>query len=305
MTPAKVLDGIPVAAKPDEAVGVAIRVSLAAGLRGLLLHALAAKRDDVEGVHEMRKAARRLRAMLQSFRPFTDRNWTEGMIERLRWIGRVLGAVRDLDVLRERLIIAAREIALDPADFLSALDERRIEPCRALAAELEGETFWDLIRALSSAVPHPPVTRDADQACEDALPAVAHKAWKRLAKRARELDPSDEDTDFHEVRIRTKRLRYVAEAAAATLERDHAKAAAQLARSANKLLDLLGGHQDAVVARAWIRDVAASRPEDAPLQFGAGRLVQHLQQDIGAARAQYNKLWDKLDSSELRDWMKR
>lgn len=302
-TPAKALDGVPAAAKPDDPVVVAVRVSLAFGLRGLLLHAMAARRDEVEGVHEMRKAARRLRAMLQSFRPFTERAWTEGLIERLRWVGRVLGAVRDLDVLRDRLIVAAREISVDPAAFLTALDDRRVEPRHELSTALDGDAFWELILTLSRAIAHPPVIADARKPCGRAVRSVAHKAWKRLAKRGRALDPTDEDTDFHEVRIRTKRLRYVSEAAAATLD-DDAEPAAQLARRASKLLEVLGGHQDAVVARAWIRDVAASQPGNAPLQFAAGRLVEHLQQDIRAAREQYLKLWDKLDSTKLRRWMK-
>ena len=64
-------------------------------------HAGGARRGtDPEDVHEMRTAARRLRAILRAVRSGFDRAWVEALRSELDWLGSTLGAVRDLDVLR-------------------------------------------------------------------------------------------------------------------------------------------------------------------------------------------------------------
>src|ERR1700682_1745703 len=55
---------------------------------------------DPEDVHEMRTAVRRLRAILRAVQSAFDRAWVESLRSELDWLGTVLGAVRDLDVLR-------------------------------------------------------------------------------------------------------------------------------------------------------------------------------------------------------------
>ena len=55
--------------------------------------------DDPEGVHQARVATRRLRSDLKTLRPVLDRAWSEPLREELRWIGGLLGRVRDADVL--------------------------------------------------------------------------------------------------------------------------------------------------------------------------------------------------------------
>ena len=54
---------------------------------------------DVEELHQMRVATRRLRAFLRAGRDLLDPVWAEPLREELRWLGGVLGRVRDLDVL--------------------------------------------------------------------------------------------------------------------------------------------------------------------------------------------------------------
>src|SRR5439155_1175905 len=67
-------------------------------------HAAGARRGtDPEDVHEMRTAARRLRAILRAVRSGFARAWVEALRSELDWLGSTLGAVRDLDVLREHL----------------------------------------------------------------------------------------------------------------------------------------------------------------------------------------------------------
>jgi len=58
--------------------------------------------DDPEAVHSARVATRRLRSDLRTFRPILDAPWSEALRAELRWLGELLGRVRDADVLLAR-----------------------------------------------------------------------------------------------------------------------------------------------------------------------------------------------------------
>ena len=59
--------------------------------------------EDPEGVHKARVAARRLRSDLRTFRPYLDRDWADALRDEIGWLGRLLGPVRDAEVLAARL----------------------------------------------------------------------------------------------------------------------------------------------------------------------------------------------------------
>ncbi len=63
----------------------------------------ALKGKDIEGVHDMRVASRRLRAALEIFRDVFSRKQYRELREEVKRIADALGEVRDLDVLQERL----------------------------------------------------------------------------------------------------------------------------------------------------------------------------------------------------------
>jgi CHAD domain-containing protein len=103
-----------------------VLTALGAQLRAIHAHARGARVGrDPEDLHEMRVAVRRLRAILRAGRALFERKWTEDLRGELRWLGRALGRVRDLDVLlaslRARLEAALRHPRVVAAD-LSLLD---------------------------------------------------------------------------------------------------------------------------------------------------------------------------------------
>jgi len=89
-----------------------------------------------------------------------------------------------------------------------------------------------------------------------------------------------------------KRARYAADLAAHEL----GPAGAKFVSVAKQMQDVLGAHQDAVVAQTRIRDWAASSftPETG---FAAGRLVQLERDRMAAARRDWPALWTKLDDA--------
>ena len=63
----------------------------------------------IEGVHQCRVALRRLQSAFKIYRPLLRRKRIEPVAESVRWLGKILGAARDLDVLQVELLDPAIE----------------------------------------------------------------------------------------------------------------------------------------------------------------------------------------------------
>ena len=91
--------------------------------------------------------------------------------------------------------------------------------------------------------------------------------WGHLKKLCDALGPDSADAELHEARIRAKRVRYAAE----VLTPVFGKPARTFARRAETLQQVLGSHQDAVMAIAWLREQAGGATPR--VAFTAGRLA--------------------------------
>ena len=89
--------------RPRDPAAHAVRAAIAAGVRRMILNDPRTRLGEVEPLHQMRVGTRRLRSDLRTFRPLLDKDWAESLRAELKWLGSSLGAVRDLDVLLERL----------------------------------------------------------------------------------------------------------------------------------------------------------------------------------------------------------
>jgi len=282
-----------------------VRAALSAGLQALLANEPAARAGEPEGVHQMRTAGRRMRGELRAFRPLIDANWAEALVVDLRWLGGVLGAARDLDVLRAGLAESAVDLREPLAPLFAVLDERCGTARAVLREALESDRYRSLLERLARSAREPSLTAAADEPCRDALPPLVAELWERLKKRGRRLQPTDSNEAFHAVRIRAKRVRYAGEAASRALGTRSSKAAARFARRAKRVQDALGRHQDAVVAASVIEREAAARLDDAAFQRAAGRLIERQAQAARTARAEFARAWKKLDRKRVTSWMKR
>src|SRR5271166_3376151 len=100
--------------------------------------------DEFDAVHQMRITTRRLRAALRSFGQVIPRSDTERLAAELRWLGGLLGAARDGEVLPAHLQASLR---LVPVELLIGPVQARVQghyaPRRAAARA-------ELIEALDS-----------------------------------------------------------------------------------------------------------------------------------------------------------
>jgi CHAD domain-containing protein len=235
---------------------------------------------DPESLHDMRVAVRRLRALLRAGRGLVATDTAE-LDGRLKELGRVLGEVRDLDVLLERLEGEAAELdgedATQARSLLAALrTERSCSRARLLAA-LRSDEYVALLDGTAGTIDGLVPSR-----ADVSLDELADRAFARLGKAMRKLPDEATDEELHAVRKKGKRARYAGELAGRK----------QLVQRAKKLQDVLGEHQDAVVAAERLRGLAA---DASPAQaLAAGRLVEREEARRVEARAVWPKAWKRL-----------
>ena len=115
----------------------------------------------------------------------------------------------------------------------------------------------------------------------------------------RELDDDPPDEELHAVRIRAKRCRYAAEAVAPAI----GKAAKRFAAAVEGVQEVLGEHQDAVVAGQWLRDhAAAAAGSPVECAFVAGELAALEEVAAKRSRAEWRKAWKRAKRAN-RGWM--
>ena len=281
----------------------AIQAALGRGLRRILVNDAGARLGDEEAVHQMRVGTRRLRSDLRTFKPLLVPEVTERLRDELRWLGDVLGGVRDLDVIGDRLRRQSKGLEDELGPLFSLIESRHAEARKKLLEALRSDRYVALLNSLVGANHSPPLSRSAWKPSAAVLPPLVARPWRKLQREGRALRPEDPSDAFHRLRIRAKRARYAAEAVAPALGRERARRARRLARRAAALQDLLGTLQDTVVARALLREAAGLNKQDGPFNLALGRLLEREEAADRSARAEFPALWKKTDRKRVGDWL--
>lgn len=245
--------------------------------------------DDPDAVHDFRVAVRRMRSVLKSTRALFDEDWLKALREELRWIGAELAAARDLDVL---LVSLRRKAGPDEVPVVKLLETERRRAWKRARTALSGERYLKLLDRLTAAVDAPPV-RQADLS----LDALAGREFKKLRRAARKLGPKASADQVHRVRILAKRARYAAELAEPVV----GKRARRFVEAAKRFQDVVGSHQDAVVAADRIRGVV-DRTKSMECAFAAGRLVERTTARRRKARRALPRAWKRLERQGRKAW---
>ena len=276
--PAKLDSG----ASPVEALRAALRDQLSL----ILTHDPGTRLGtDAEDLHQLRVATRRLRAFLRASRSFVDQQWAEELRAELGWLGSELGRVRDLDVLIEHLREESASLERDETKafrpVLTALGRERGRQRRTLLRGLESDRYLALLDRLETV--EPPILE-----AEITLETIWRREFRRLRRAMKELGPAPVDAVLHSARIHAKRARYAAELARPAL----GKRAVPFLDAAKELQDVLGIHQDAVVAEQVLRDSVADQPAAG---VAVGRLIERERQRRVEMRSTYRAAWKQLD----------
>ncbi len=209
--------------------------------------------DDVDAIHDFRVGLRRLRSLLRSFRPLLDEKWAGESRVKLAWLDSFIMPVRDGDVLKLRLLASAERLKgdLDPdvIDSLVGLLELHSRKDRArLKIAMESQKCTDLLNEISGWNMHTIKVLNQESSPVELLKELNKVTWKAIKKEGDEIRQDSSDHKLHELRIKIKRARYLAEACAPVV----GKKLKERAKQYEEMQNILGDHQDSFVISQWL-----------------------------------------------------
>ena len=174
--------------------------------------------EDIEGVHQMRVAIRRLRSALRDFSPFLKKRFLKDAKKDLKRLSDALGAARDLDV--EIAALEKFRAKAEHENIKTALG-KMIEKCRArreakqapLTESLETSTLEKVRERFLAALDE---TVNAGGKAENLTPRdagreVISNCLSEFCNLSDSLYEPFKCEKLHELRIAAKRLRYAIE----------------------------------------------------------------------------------------------
>lgn len=251
--------------------------------------------DDIEALHRMRVAIRRMRAVIRSFAEALPPELL-AQREEWRWVGDALGEVRDLDVQIEAL--DASDAALAP--LREQLQDARRDARAALLAALNSTRYEALTAGMAEALRGASTSTEAGtRPARLAVPGLLRRARKRLRRTVRRLAGDAPASEYHRARIRAKRVRYATECVADL----YGEPARELIDALKNVQDVLGRSQDASIAITRLQGIAcADRDTPAGTLFAMGRLAEREARVLATrdeafrvAWARFRKCWKRFD----------
>jgi CHAD domain-containing protein len=265
--------------------------------------------DATDAVHKMRVATRRLRSALTTFKPLFDPDVAGPLRDELKWLAGELGAARDAEVMRDRVLAAveAEERGVEAHPGADAADSELGAAYRTahdrVLAELDGDRYHAILTALDGLVTAPPLTERAAAEAGKTLPPLVARSYKKVRKLVKQADATSAGPEreelLHDARKAAKRARYAGESVSQTFGKD----AVAFAKAMEEVQEALGEHQDSVLTRERLRDLAR-HTSSTDAAFLYGRL--HALEEAGAKRTQehFDAAWKAAGRKSLHRWLR-
>ena len=255
--------------------------------------------EGPEPLHKLRVTARRIDTVLSLFRGFLPAGVVRSR-PKLRALLDAVGEVRDVDIRLDAVstfrgnLTESERPALDP--LLRHLESERAQArsrmLRALDAKSTREWLDTLPNQLARTAPPTQSASSRNAAALTVLPGLIRKRYRKLRKCARRLTPESSLTEFHQVRVRTKKLRYALEVVAPTYARPTDKMLSAL----HKLQGRLGTQHDADVISRYLTQLAAQAPANftPATLFLMGRMAERYARQAIRMGRKIEKPWGKV-----------
>jgi CHAD domain-containing protein len=275
--------------------------------------------DDIEELHDMRVATRRMRAALRVFGEYLDMSAMKPFAKDLQRAGRALGAVRDLDVLQQKTLcyVAAlppqRANELEP--LFAVIQAEHQKARQALLDFLDSPRYERFKKRFSKFLKKPgaaavPVFTEQGETRPQRIRHVVPVVIQRRLAAVRAYEGYLEGPDvplerLHRLRIAFKSLRYTLEFFREVLGPD----TRHLIEELKQVQDHLGDLQDAVVTCTIVRDflnwgtwgnkgstknIASFKPVIAP---GVVSYLSVRQAELQRLVAEFPAVWDRMQQS--------
>lgn len=231
--------------------------------------------QDLEGIHDLRTGARRLRAAVQLLADHLPKTRRRALGRGLRRLMAALAPARDLDVLRQAVAGNPLLEAAEAGRLHAALDRRLARAVQRVHAFLAGPAYGQLrddlhVAADAVAAGGPPVRLAGPERILRAVATVLQAqptGWE---------DAPDEG--LHELRKQVKGLRYCLEAFAG----QYGRPLARLIARCRELQEALGAIQDAAAFALLLRGCRT---------FGAGQFLACARLHAAEVRQRLAAVW--------------
>ncbi len=264
--------------------------------------------EDIEGVHQVRVAFRRMRSALSAFRSAVPKDATAAWADDMRWLAGECGPARDLDVfIDEGLEPLQGKLSLPGADEMMAVaGEHRAMAYETVRRMLDSERYarfktefpdWLARQGWSTGQLS---QKHRKRLAGNVVPyarTLLDTLERRVLSTGSHVD-QDAAADMHSLRIECKKLRYAAEffyPLFAGMDEfiGHMKG----------LQDLLGVMNDVAVMGDLLNTLLAEEKDSALLQY-AGGLVGWRTRQYHEIKGSFNERWDEFVQAK-HPWWKR
>jgi CHAD domain-containing protein len=250
---------------------------------------------DIENLHDFRVAVRRTRSTLKLGRAALPEVMRRRWEPAFKWLGDLSTPVRDLDVYEQELpTMASWLVSADSADlepFATHLRSRRVAERDDLVRGLRSVRFRRLVTTWQGELTRladPLEDTDRPLSAGELADSCISRAYKRVMRGGTAISADSPGEDLHELRKRSKELRYCLEVFAPVIDQASGKSAI---RALKGLQDVLGRFQDCEVQSRVLRDFADQmKSEAAPsgAMLAIGELIGHLDAEKARARREYD-----------------
>jgi triphosphatase len=284
----------PVVLDPTMTVEAALQEIGRACLAHLLHNEAAALAMQLEGVHQMRVAVRRIRSAISAFRkllPAADRH---RISDELGWLVDILGGARNLDVFATELLLPTRAALVHEAgidDLAAALDRERSAAYQRVERAILSERYaagmlrlshwfeargWRDRSARRSTLLTSPIAGLA--------PHLLDRRWREVRKRSKRFGRLTAPRR-HKLRIAAKKLRYTVELLGSLFDQDDLQ---DFMKRLKRLQDDLGYANDVQVAHHILPELCAGARRGPVARAGA-RLLEWHEQALAEAEPKLRK----------------
>ena len=254
----------------------------------------------------MRVASRRLRAALSLFEDVLPATVIT-LSGELAWLGRTLGAVRDLDVQLEQVAQWLTEVPEPDRAALAALrslleNQHAVARTEMLEA-LDSRRYEMFVRRFGRTLSarHQSRSGQASRPSRAMAPDLIESSFRSFRKAADGISPESPPAEYHRLRTRGKRARYTLE----FLGDLYPGQTEPLIKALTSLQDILGLHQDADVAIDRLRRLAAQEEAlGAETIFAMGEIAERYRQSMIDLRARFPKAYRQVSGRRWKAFRK-
>lgn len=288
---------------PDDPMPEAARKVLLADFIQMLEYEAGSRAGtDMENVHKMRVATRKMRSTLWEMRDYFDPKSTKKFEKGLKMVARTLGDVRDLDVMIKNLVEFRATQETEEVDHLKSvlgeIDQERTTARNTLISLLDSKRFQKFVDQQQKVL----ISSSKDVKAHSDQPVVPiqvrHVLPVLIQERLSQIKAYDVvigDASFeqlHGLRIEFKRLRYIVSGFESVLGSTAEKFIVEL----KQIQDHLGELNDAKVAIWSLRPRMKELSKDDPARDALKAYINQNKEKVEQLIAGFPPVWERFNS---------